>query len=219
MKKCQICKIEKLIVAFNKNRSQRDGLQTGCIDCMKVLRRSYLERYPNRVRASRQKYREENQDKLKAFEAERYSKNPEKEKARAEAYRLDNKEKIKASQAAYYAANSEKRKSYTSEWRSKNPGAGTVFSRNRRAIERNAEGKHTRSEVMVIFESQRGLCANCESKLFKSGVKKYHVDHIMPLARGGSNDKYNLQCLCPTCNLKKKDKDHILWAQLNGRLL
>jgi len=41
----------------------------------------------------------------------------------------------------------------------------------------------------------------------------------MPLSRGGSNDKYNLQLLCPTCNLKKSAKDPIDFAQENGNLL
>lgn len=30
-----------------------------------------------------------------------------------------------------------------------------------------------------------------------------HIDHIFPLALGGSNDLVNLQLLCETCNLKK----------------
>jgi 5-methylcytosine-specific restriction endonuclease McrA len=41
----------------------------------------------------------------------------------------------------------------------------------------------------------------------------------MPLARGGSNDRLNLQCLCPQCNLSKNAKDPIAWAREQGRLL
>jgi hypothetical protein len=32
---------------------------------------------------------------------------------------------------------------------------------------------------------------------------KLHVDHIVPVAGGGSNDETNLQCLCEECNLGK----------------
>lgn len=219
MKTCPRCKTEKPESEFHKNRTQKDGLQSACIDCMKPVNRAYIDGNYEKIRAARKKYRETNQEKIKAFESQRRIKNPEKEKARSEAYRRENSVKIKESQSAYYIANAEKRKAYTAHWRSENPGAGTVFSRNRRAAERKADGIHTKDDVVSIFDSQRGKCANCRSKLIKSGYKKYHVDHIMPLARGGSNDKYNLQCLCPTCNMRKHAKDPIDWAADSGRLL
>lgn len=84
---------------------------------------------------------------------------------------------------------------------------------------RGAEGSHTGKDVQAIFQNQRGLCANCKKKLFKSGAKKYHVDHVIPLAKGGSNWPSNLQCLCPTCNMRKGAKDPLDWAKENGRLL
>lgn len=36
---------------------------------------------------------------------------------------------------------------------------------------------------------------------------KLHVDHIIPLRRKGKNSMNNLQTLCQTCNIAKKDKD------------
>lgn len=33
-----------------------------------------------------------------------------------------------------------------------------------------------------------------------------HIDHVIPLSRGGNNEESNLQLLCAACNLKKADK-------------
>lgn len=38
MKKCSICKIERELSAYNKNKAQKDGLQTSCRECQKSLK-------------------------------------------------------------------------------------------------------------------------------------------------------------------------------------
>lgn len=32
---------------------------------------------------------------------------------------------------------------------------------------------------------------------------RYHVDHVIPKARGGTDDFANLALACPTCNIRK----------------
>ena len=34
----------------------------------------------------------------------------------------------------------------------------------------------------------------------------FHLEHIIPLARGGTSDLENLAWACPGCNLKKSDR-------------
>lgn len=87
--------------------------------------------------------------------------------------------------------------------------------RNRRALKRAAEGKHTAAEIEALYQRQRAKCANCLTSLKPC----YHVDHIIPLARGGSNWISNIQLLCPTCNISKSALDPIVWAQREGRLI
>jgi len=39
----------------------------------------------------------------------------------------------------------------------------------------------------------------------KDGYTKLHVDHIIPIAKGGKTEKSNLRTLCDRCNLGKRD--------------
>lgn len=56
----------------------------------------------------------------------------------------------------------------------------------------------------VIWERDGGVCMKCGKKLDK---RNFHVDHIIPLAKGGAEwDLNNLELSCPECNLTKGDK-------------
>jgi 5-methylcytosine-specific restriction endonuclease McrA len=104
------------------------------------------------------------------------------------------------------------------EWRARNPERFAELQREsyRRSYEKNypryltnarnwrarrklADGSHTSEEVQQMLEDQGRLCAYCESPL--NG--HYHVDHMLPLSRGGRNDWTNLAVTCRICNLSK----------------
>lgn len=60
-----------------------------------------------------------------------------------------------------------------------------------------------------VYHRDKGRCQECQRDL--SGVvlleEKIHIDHIVPLAHGGTNDPTNLQLLCAACNLAKGTKE------------
>lgn len=129
---------------------------------------------------------------------------------------IDNKEKIRIDKLEYRSENKESIAERQRVSRSRNKSVIINRNRNRRAKSKMAEGSHSASDITSMLERQKHKCANCRCCLKESG---YHVDHIQPLSRGGSNWPSNLQCLCPTCNLKKHAKDPLDWAQENGRLI
>lgn len=59
---------------------------------------------------------------------------------------------------------------------------------------------------VVVFERDGKKCAYCKRKERKIGL-----DHVIPLARGGSNDLSNLVVACSICNAKKGNRTPEEW--------
>lgn len=211
MKTCTKCKIEKPCSQFAKDSSRADGLKSACKQCKSACNAEYYSRNAAIIAKNYSENRQIIRQKQKQYAA----KSSEKIRARHAKWRSENREKV----IGYQSRMKDKYPGYLAEYRARNPEKCSEHSRNRRARKRNAEGSHTATDIARIFEHQRGLCANCHAKLFKSGKQTFHVDHIVPLAKGGSNWPDNLQCLCPQCNNRKRAKDPIAWANENGRLL
>jgi 5-methylcytosine-specific restriction endonuclease McrA len=76
-------------------------------------------------------------------------------------------------------------------------------------------GNHTKADIELLWEAQKGRCVFCLKPLMGG---KYHVDHHVPLAKGGSNDRSNLRLLHKKCNLEKGARDPVEHAQRNGML-
>lgn len=85
-------------------------------------------------------------------------------------------------------------------------------SRGRRAREAGAFGKEDKYIRELLLELQEHKCIACECCVAEAS----HLDHIVPLKRGGSNLPLNFQVLCPACNISKKDKCPVDWANSIG---
>lgn len=198
--------------------SERTARGSTCLECHNSLgRRKYHENI-DAERARAAKYHAANKDRAKKYFAAYKEANLDKIKARRKAYKIANKNSISEKGKQYRASVRdkllEKKKAYYRENREKY----RAYVRNRRALFREAEGVHTPEDVQKILETQKWLCAEatCKADLRKT-IR--HVDHIIPLSRGGSNWPENLQCLCHRCNRSKWAKMPEQWARENGRLL
>jgi hypothetical protein len=64
-----------------------------------------------------------------------------------------------------------------------------------------APDRHIPREVRQrVWQRYGGKCADC------GAVDYLEFDHIVPVAKGGSNSDQNVQLLCRKCNLQKSDK-------------
>jgi 5-methylcytosine-specific restriction endonuclease McrA len=142
--------------------------------------------------------------------------NPEKKRAHSQKWRDANPDQWRESNRRSKQANQHK---YTDRQRADyalNPEKYRVVERKRRAQKRNSGGTHTAADLAEILSLQNGKCAYCKIDLKR---RKKHVDHIVPLALGGSNGRSNLQYLCAPCNQSKSARDPVTYARSIGLLL
>lgn len=170
----------------------------------------------NRERAAARKREWYLKNKQRVIDAakEWAKQNPEKIKRGVDAYQKKNKATILRKSRQYYKKNKEKITIQNKEYREKNkelvnqrvrasqkknPLRLRVNKYKRRSLEKT--GKVTLNRINELMVSQKGMCVYCSTPL-----GHFHVDHIIPLSRGGDNNDENVQLLCPSCNWKKGNK-------------
>jgi len=174
----------------------RRVFRADCEECSKMAIKRWQENNYDRVlELGRLEYRR-NLVKRKANIKKFHEKNPE--------YRRIYREKTRDRHPIYL-------KRYAERY----PEKMALKWRNAGARRRGAGGKFSKDDISHILRMQRGRCAYCRNKL----GKKYHVDHIQAVSCGGTNHRSNIQITCATCNLSKRNRDPIDFAQSRGLLL
>lgn len=193
------------------NRTTSNGV---CMECSRIKALKRMRENPDARRksheCSKRRYRED----------EEYR---ERVKARARAWHQNNKDRASENKKRWYRENSERsNEACRNRWRNyrldpewvererarkrkereEYPHRWVASYNARRAREKAVEGKVTAKQIIEILESQGRKCVYCQVSLDKG----YEVDHIMPLALGGTNWPSNIQCLCRSCNRRKSSK-------------
>lgn len=75
-----------------------------------------------------------------------------------------------------------------------------------RSRERELQIKLARVEHVdrqVVFERDEGICGICREPVERND---FHIDHVIPLSKGGEHSYANVQVAHPPCNLAKSDR-------------
>jgi hypothetical protein len=136
------------------------------------------------------------------------------------AHREANKEHYRRISREKYLATKQSVQERSRAWYYANREKVRIVSSNRKARVYGAEGSFTMEDVKAIWVRQGMKCAvpGCTHPISdKTGDRNvYHIDHIKPCTRGGSNWPSNLQILCSYHNVQKSNRDEQEWAQRHG---
>lgn len=141
--------------------------------------------------------------------------NPDRSRENDAKWITANLDRKKITRAAWAKANPESGRAAGAAWRASNPEARRISQQNRRSRKQESGGKLSKGLAAKLFTLQNGKCPCCKQPLGDD----YHLDHVMPLALGGSNTDGNMQLLRQRCNNQKHAKHPIDFMQSRGFLL
>jgi 5-methylcytosine-specific restriction endonuclease McrA len=234
-KYCKKCDNWKLFSEFYKNKGAKDGYCSGCKECQKIYyeknretrleyqKRRYLEKRDSLLSRQReyyennreyfseynQIYREEHKEYFKEYSSSYRKENPDYFREHSKKFRLENPNYLKE----YYKDNIEYYKEYFEEYRKNNSDYLQEYYQ--QYYKNNSE--KCRAKDAKRRALKKSSCTNKPEELLEIALfyadcpQGYHVDHIIPLARGGRHELSNLQHLEALINLKKSDKHPDDW--------
>lgn len=186
-----------------------------CNPCNRAISSAWNKANPEKAKAIHAAYYSKNSVRINADKSASIKANPEKAATFWKKYRACNKEKLKAKDAAYYILNKDKIVLRSVAWAKANPKVRRIAVHNYRAQKRANGGKLSKGLSAKLFKLQQGKCPCCSKPLGDN----YHLDHIMPIKRGGVNEDWNIQLLRQQCNNQKCAKDPITFMQSKGFLI
>ena len=179
------------------------------------MRRRYLQD-PEAFKEKSRLSRAARKPGLGAIYSARYrARHPDRFKATMARYNASHRKQLGVLRRAWADKNKDRLKDLRKKRYLKNPRLGSIYFQNRRARKRVNGGTLSVWLADKLFKLQRGKCACCGQKLGTD----YHLDHRVPLVRGGKNEDSNMQLLRKKCNLEKHAKDPIDFMQSRGFLL
>jgi 5-methylcytosine-specific restriction endonuclease McrA len=188
MKTCSKCGQSKTESEFHKDKKRRDGLDPRCKACHKAYHAAHSEQ----CTAISKAWKAAHPEQFKAYH-----------RAYHRAYQAAHLEERKARAKARYAVHPEGRKARVKAWQSAHPEERNALRQARRAREVGADGCFSAQQWLDLKVTHNHTCPCCGRR---EPEVKLTADHVVPLARGGSNWIENIQPLCLSCNCSKSTK-------------
>lgn len=209
-KVCKKCYEWKLYIDYPKGKTCKDGHEGTCKKCVSERRKQYSKDNKEKIAEYQKRYRKENKEKIADQTRQWHEENKERTIERMRRWREKNKEKV----VEYGREWREQNKSHISQktklWKRENKDKVYASILKRRSNKNFV--KFTPVQRTELLERDNWSCQCCGKKVHddnKNDENKAHIDHIIPISKGGDSTPENLRVLCRTCNLSKRNKTEI----------
>lgn len=200
---CTKCKTEKLITEFNNRSRNKDGKSNDCKECVNKERIEYRKINNERIKEIKRLSYYKNREDINNRRKLDYQENKDKYNKISREYHQNNKEKVLKQKQEYYLKNKERIQEYSKKYRKTfNCKMSFKNTAHKRRLKIKC-GDVTTEQLKQLYKNSTN-CYWCNKELIKNDT---HLDHFMPLSKGGKHTISNLVLSCSKCNLKKGAKD------------
>lgn len=172
-------------------------------------RQYYWEHREERLQKSRE-YRRKNAEEIARRNREYRRKHPEIKRQQDKRYYQRHREQILQRHVEYRREHNEQMKQIYQRYYQAHKESYYSYRAARRSLEEAAYLNLTPEQRAAIREIYRRAREDPDVRCYICGRKipmgHRHVDHIIPLSRGGRHEPSNLAIACDKCNLSKGDK-------------
>ena len=215
-KKCPKCGIVKDIGEFYACKSRRDGFTSWCKDCSNESHKRYVESHREHLREyDREQYYAKHEQHLQ-LRRESNERNKESIKIASKKYYDEHREEILRKDKEYYENNRDYAlKNMHEYYVNHSDEIKEKAIMRKRTIRGTSDGTVTKDALEKMFEEQDHKCGYCGQEITKQSNKPNtrHLDHIIPISRGGMNTLSNVHWVCPVCNKSKGNRLEEEWLK------
>lgn len=209
-KRCACCEEEKLFDAFGVNRQRKDGHHSYCKDCSSEKRIAWNNQNRETKRGYGRRFYVANAETIYAKQAARLKmarlENPAAVRAKAREIkrlaRLKDVDKAREYDRRHRAKFAESARATVRRWMKANRHIKNAHEMVRRARKRGAFVEMV--DPLVVFTRDNGACGICKRAV--EPEDKWHIDHVLPLSKGGEHSYANTQLAHAVCNIAKGSK-------------
>lgn len=119
-------------------------------------------------------------------------------------YKKENRKLVNKLRMGHYYRHREESLAKQKEYRKNNKDKFRIYYLNhthRRRKQMGCAGTVRPLTIKEILSQQDNRCYYC-----KNEFENFHIDHLIPLAKGGLHKEYNIVLACPKCNIRKSAK-------------
>jgi len=211
MKKCNKCNESKELSLFGKHKGMTDGYLNTCKSCKAAYDKQRRQEKQKEISDKAKAYYQANKKMYQEKHRARYQQNREKYLQKVKAYAVENKEAILQKQKKYYEDNKNSTKYKDAREKYRTSTRGRIAKRasegkRRAAVKSSSDNTITAQALEDLRKTQGNKCKYCGTTLDFSEKGTVHLDHVVPLSKGGPHSITNVVWSCAKCNLTKSDK-------------